>query len=227
MWRCHSPVWGTPQLCSSLPPKNFSPFPLTLLCLAGRVNKAKLPYQGVFPVFRQWTGKVLLKKFLERLFKWTNYMYCHPWQFASQPTAQCLFPFKKNPSLYFIQKYHKNKEINTKKSQDKYTFIKKRDLSDQISRHNKHCFLKCDRWRVTFSPLCSLRSSMRRARTWMGFLRRQEPMMSSRYSSMPSSCSVWPLGFIIAICSTSPCVQSRQVKWKEECKYKTDSKREN
>lgn len=61
---------------------------------------------------------------------------------------------------------------------------------------------------VTFSPLCSFSSSMRRDRVWMGSLRRQEPIMSSRYSSMPSSCSVWPLGFIMAICSTSPYIQS-------------------
>lgn len=33
------------------------------------------------------------------------------------------------------------------------------------------------------------------------------PMMSSRYSSSPVSCSVCPLGFIIEICSTSPCRQ--------------------
>jgi hypothetical protein len=31
------------------------------------------------------------------------------------------------------------------------------------------------------------------------------PMMSSRYSSMPSSPGAAPFGFIIAICSTSPC----------------------
>lgn len=30
------------------------------------------------------------------------------------------------------------------------------------------------------------------------------PMMSSKYSSIPVSCSFCPLGFIIAICSTSP-----------------------
>lgn len=62
---------------------------------------------------------------------------------------------------------------------------------------------------VTFSPLCSLSISTRRARVRMGSLRRQEPIMSSRYSSMPSSCSVWPLGFIMAICSTSPYAQVR------------------
>lgn len=64
-------------------------------------------------------------------------------------------------------------------------------------------------WCVTFSPLCSFRSSMRRDKVWMGSFRRHEPIMSSRYSSMPSSCSVWPLGFIMAICSTSPWIWSR------------------
>ena len=38
----------------------------------------------------------------------------------------------------------------------------------------------------------------------MGCLKRLLPMMSSRNSSMPSSCSVRALGFIMAICSTSP-----------------------
>lgn len=73
-------------------------------------------------------------------------------------------------------------------------------------------FFKYNKWTnvlllglfLTFSPLCSLRSSTRRLTVWMGCFRRQEPMMSSRYSSMPSSCSVCPLGFIMAICSTSP-----------------------
>lgn len=64
----------------------------------------------------------------------------------------------------------------------------------------------------TFSPRCSFRSSTRRHRTSMGSLRRQEPMMSSRYSNMPSSCSVCPLGFIMAICSTSPW-QRHETRW--------------
>lgn len=76
-------------------------------------------------------------------------------------------------------------------------------------RHRKCCWLVDSvQEYVTFSPLCSFSSSMRRDRVWMGSFRRQEPIMSSRYSNMPSSCSVWPLGFIMAICSTSPYIRS-------------------
>jgi len=39
----------------------------------------------------------------------------------------------------------------------------------------------------------------------MGATWQLEPMMSSRYSRIPSSCAVGALGFIIEICSTSPC----------------------
>lgn len=77
------------------------------------------------------------------------------------------------------------------------------------SRNRKCCWLVDSVQRyVTFSPLCSFSSSIRRDRVWMGSFRRQEPIMSSRYSNMPSSCSVWPLGFIMAICSTSPYIWS-------------------
>lgn len=57
---------------------------------------------------------------------------------------------------------------------------------------------------LTFSPLCSFNSSVLRHRVWMGSLSRADPIKSSKYSSMPSSCSVCPFGFIIEICSTSP-----------------------
>ena len=58
---------------------------------------------------------------------------------------------------------------------------------------------------LTFSPLSSFNVSTLLARTSIGSLNLLLPIMSSRNSSIPSSCSVWPFGFIIAICSTSPC----------------------
>ncbi len=58
--------------------------------------------------------------------------------------------------------------------------------------------------KLTFSVLASPSSSTLLLSSSIGSLRLLVPMMSSRNSSMPSSCSDWALGFIWAICSTSP-----------------------
>lgn len=54
-------------------------------------------------------------------------------------------------------------------------------------------------------PRCSVSASTAALRSPIGSTCRFEPMRSSRYSSRPSSCGDGALGFIIAICSTSPC----------------------
>lgn len=58
---------------------------------------------------------------------------------------------------------------------------------------------------ITFSPRASFRVSTSLANCSIGSLKRLDPMMSSRYSNIPSSCSDWAFGFIMEICSTSPC----------------------
>lgn len=67
----------------------------------------------------------------------------------------------------------------------------------------------------TFSDLIWFILSIRVTSKSMGSLNRFEPMISSRYSNIPSSCSDGALGFIIEISSTSPCrnIANRSEKW--------------
>jgi hypothetical protein len=59
----------------------------------------------------------------------------------------------------------------------------------------------------TFSPRSSEYFSISPSASSMGSLYWFVPIISSKYSSNPSSCSVAALGFIWAMLSTSPCVQ--------------------
>ena len=56
----------------------------------------------------------------------------------------------------------------------------------------------------TFSPRASFKFSTSLVNCSIGSLKRLDPIMSSKYSSMPSSCSDCAFGFIMDICSTSP-----------------------
>src|SRR5271170_3463641 len=58
--------------------------------------------------------------------------------------------------------------------------------------------------RLDFSRHTSFKDSTSFAASSMGCLYFAVPMMSSRYSSNPSSCSFCALGFICAMDSTSP-----------------------
>lgn len=76
---------------------------------------------------------------------------------------------------------------------------------------------------ITFSLLCSFSSSTFFANISIGSFSRPLPIISSRNSSIPVSCSFGDFGFINDICSTSPYNKTFYVKKKSKISSSTNA----